>query len=766
MVFQSTKDSCIHASRSKLLNFFFFFQIDNFHFFQIKDIYNEIQFEDDDDYMRNKDFCHICQDKILPHEISVRDHDHKTSYFRGWAHQRCNLQFQDSYNIPVIFHNMSYDSNFFIRELVNNKIIAGKTSVLPQTIEKFISITHTLDEFPGINIRFMDSFRFLNTSLESLVELLDEKSDFEIIKKEFPNIDIKYLRRKGSFPYDYLDCEEKLFNTLELPSKDEFYSSLNKRHISDEDYVHAQIMWSFLEEKNLLNYSLFYLKLDTLLLASFFETFRNTSMEIFKLDPSFYVSLPSFSLDAALLETKAKIELISDPDMFQMIRSNIRGGICQLNYRYVEANNKYMKNYDKDKEDVYLMYFDCNALYSHVIKSYLPEKNFKFLSEEEIRSLDIANIPNDNEIGYIFEVDIEYPFYLHNEHNELPFLAEHFTPPNSKCKRLITNLYDKKKYVLHYVLLKQVLKYGLKVQKIYRVISFSQSPWLATYIEKNIDLRKKTDNKFLRLLYKTYNNSLYGKLLESLENRVIVKLMNKWDTRPSAKRLIASPFFKRSYIYDENLVAIEMKKYCIYQNRPNIVGFSILDLAKVHYYDFYYGFIKNHYSINEHRFIYKDTDSIILALFKHDIYKIMKENPSYFDTSKYPENNPFKITPQNGDYTGLFKDENFGKIMTFFCGLRVKLYSYQVENMKEFKICKGIKKCIIESELCFQNYIECLREKSVLYRNQLLIKSNKHDVYTIEQKKIALSQDDTKRYILPNNIETYAWGYHLIRNFT
>ena len=178
---------------------------------------------------------------------------------------------------------------------------------------------------------------------------------------------MQYLTRKSFFPYEYVTSEEKLTETRELPPKEDFYSTLTDAHISDENYAFAQSVWQLLEEKTLLAYSLFYMKLDILLLAAFYEKFRDACMSSYRLDPTNYVSLPSFSLDAALIETKAEIELITDPDIFSMINSSIRGGLTQLNLRYCEANNKYMKNYDANKRDVYLMYYDVNSLYSYAI---------------------------------------------------------------------------------------------------------------------------------------------------------------------------------------------------------------------------------------------------------------------------------------------------------------------------------------------------------------------------------------------------------------
>ena len=202
-----------------------------------------------------------------------------------------------------------------------------------------------------------------------------------------------------------------------------------------------------------------------------------------------------------------------------------------------------------------------------------------------------------------------------------------------------------------------------------------------------------------------------------------------------------------------------MKKFAILQNRPNIVGFSILDLARVHVYDFYYGFVKKHYSLNEHNLIYTDTDSLILALYDRDIHEIMREFPEFFDTSKYLQDNKFGIVPQNANITGLWKIECPEDMMTHWVGLRVKLYSYLLEGGGQKIAAKGVKKSVINNQLTFKNFLDCLLEKTKIYREQVSIRSLLHKVFTVRTRKLAISWEEDKRLILENNINTVPWGF-------
>ena len=192
----------------------------------------------------------------------------------------------------------------------------------------------------GFIKKFPSVFQFCNVNLNKFVLLLT----------------------KGVFPYEYMDSWEK-FNESTLPSKEAFYSNLKLEDISDEGYAHAQKVWDVFETKNLGEYYDLFVQSDTLLLEDVFEKFRNKCLKIYELDPVFFVSTPGLAWQAWLKKTEVKLELLIDYDMLLMIEKGIRGGICQATNRYAKANNKYMKNYNKNIESSYIKNLDANSLY-------------------------------------------------------------------------------------------------------------------------------------------------------------------------------------------------------------------------------------------------------------------------------------------------------------------------------------------------------------------------------------------------------------------
>ena len=163
------------------------------------------------------------------------------------------------------------------------------------------------------------------------------------------------LLRKGVYPYEYMDSWER-FNETSLPPKKSFYSELNLEDISDKDYLHAQKVWDVFEIRNLGEYHDLYVQTDTSLLADVYEKFRDKCIEIYGLDPSYFLSAPGLAWQACLKKTEVKLKLLTDYHMLLMIEEGIKGGMCQSTHRYAKANNKYMKNYDKSIESSYLIY--------------------------------------------------------------------------------------------------------------------------------------------------------------------------------------------------------------------------------------------------------------------------------------------------------------------------------------------------------------------------------------------------------------------------
>ena len=400
--------------------------------------------------------------------------------------------------------------------------------------------------------RFASTYKFCNNDLNKFVMLL----------------------RKGVYPFEYMDGWDKFNETL-IPSKESFYSNLTMENISEADYRHANNVFKTFKLNNLGDYHDLYVQSDTLLLADVFENFRKACIKTYELDPAHFISLPGLTWQACLKRTRVELELLTDYDMFLMIEEGIRGGICHTIQRYAKANNEYMKNYDKSKEFSYIQYLDANNLYGAAMSEKLLINGFKWvndisvINEKFVKSYDKINSDKD----YILEVDVDYPSKLHELHSDMPFLPERMKI--DKTQKLVCNLCDKKKYVVHISILKQALINGLKLKKVHRAIKFNQEAWLKKYIGINTELRKKASNDFEKDFFKLMNNAVFGKTMENERKHRYIKLVK---TDYKRNKLVSEPNYHTMKLISENLSIIEMKKVKVKMNKPIYLGLSILEI--------------------------------------------------------------------------------------------------------------------------------------------------------------------------------------------
>ena len=254
------------------------------------------------------------------------------------------------------------------------------------------------------------------------------------------------------------------------------------------------------------------------------------------------------------------------------------------------------------------------------------------------------------------------------------------------------------------------------------------------------------------------NNSVFGKTMENIRNRVDIKLVNDIG---KAKKLASKPNYRHCTIFDEKLVAIHMQKTKLVFNKPVYLGMSILDLSKTLMYDFHYNYIKTKYG-EKAKLLFTDTDSLAYEIETKDFYKdISSDVQNKFDTSHIPKDHPSGIeVGQNKKVVGMFKDEAGGEIIEESVGLRAKLYSYKMMEGKEEKKCKGVKKPVVKKSITFEDYKRCLFMRESQLRKMNVIRSHEHVMYTEEINKVALSANDDKRVILEDGVHTLAHGHY------
>ena len=634
--------------------------------------------------------------------------------------------------IPIVLHNLgNYDIKLMIEDLARHFECLEPIS---KNVESFIGI-NCGNEDDKLTLRFIDSFKFMNFSLDSLVKNIKDHKHLEsmMIKLGYNKEHIPLLYEKGLYPYSWFDNLEK-FKEKKLPNKYAFYNNLRKEQIEDSEYEHAKKVWKLFGCKSFLDYHKIYLYTDVLHLADVFETFTSRCYDTYGIDPGRYYTAPGLAWDAMLKITGVKLDYLRDKDMILMIEKGIRGGITETITRYWDKN---------DNPNETLLYFDANNLYGVAMSDNLPYGGFEWGTENKI-----------SDRPAIYDVDLEYPKEIHDRLQEFIPCAHHMEI--NKVKKLILDFNPKTNYIIHYKMLEYIKKLGVKIININRVLYFKESNWLKIYIDLNTQLRNQSTNKFDKDFYKLMNNAVFGKTMENIRNRRVIKICNN---EKILNKNISSTLFKDSIIINENLVIVNLHKRDLVFDKPIYVGMVILELSKIHMYKAHYD-LKERFGDNYNR-LYADTDSII-GRFKFNIYDTIKEDSEkddcMWDTSDLGKRNIPKV--MNG-VLGKFKDEMKGIEIMKYISPCPKSYSIILKDTeKTLKKCKGVTKSILENEISFGEYYNSVFNNDEIYHSMHKIGSKKLKLYTYKQAKIGVSNKYDKRIVLENRIDTIPYNFH------
>ena len=721
--------------------------------------------------------CECCGEFFTDSLPKYADHSHLDGKYRYCLCNKCNLTYgsMKKLNLVCVFHNFThYDSHFLIKSLANKKDLS-KVNIVPKNSEQYLALTAN-------NFTFIDSLNFLKGSLQSLVHSLklDGLHNFHFTKKLCgQTVELEKMTGKIIYPYDYARCL-KDYNITSLPPKAAFDNKLTGQHISDSEYDEAVKMFEVFNCKSFLDYHLLYLKLDVCLLADVFENYRRKVYDTSNLEAAKFITANQLGYSMFLKQSKAELDCLDNMEMIEFVEKSIRGGISFVNKRFAMANNPYLgPRYDPKKERSYISYLDCVNLYAFCLAMKLPASGFRFLEEVEIEGLDLYTIDTDGDIGYLVQVDLEYPKEIHSKTRDYPFAVEKRVVKDEElspyCKRmkqklnksslqtekLIGSCYDKDDYVIHFKLLKYFLNSGMRIKKVKKVLKFEQRAFLKPYIDSNTKMRQQAKSDFDRTYWKTRNNALYGKLLETKKDRIDVKLVN---TQEQFDRLVSRANFSGIKQLDKNFVAISMRKINVTMDACIAAGSAVLDLSKLVMYKFYDIFTHKLFAGRKVDLLLSDTDSFIFHVFTDDLYKdLLVLKNECLDTSNYEEDH-FLFSEINRMVPGKFKDEvplkcvnGKTRLIQAFVGLKSKMYNIVLNTGVEFKRAKGIKKMSLD-KVSFDHFRDSIFQENVIALYMRNIHSYNHRIYTEITKKSAIDAYDDKRFILENGIESLPYG--------
>ena len=419
---------------------------------------NIIMTEEDEEDFKNNNVCRFCEEFI--ESDKVRDHCHLTGKYRVPAHSKCNdnvTQKQSNF-IPYIFHNFSnYDCHMFFKKLVDKKKDKVDFEIIPKTNEEYISVTYG-------SIRFIDSYGFLSSGLDSLVktlvdnshktlknlkeEIVDNDEILNIVnkiveedktnkdlKKDYPEesknleealLDYmgendlknlktgcpdkwKFLTKKLAYPYEYFNSIDDYQKPVTNLTKENFFSKLKNKCPVDEEIQRRMDIIEKFNIKNGAKLPEIYLKSDAFLLVCVFEKFIKVSVNEIGINALYCVSSPGYTWQCGLKYTGINLQTLQHKDMILLLENNIRGGISSV------IGDRYIKS-DESKK---ISYIDANNLYGQSVSEPLPYDEIKF--DQNVNLEDIINTPDDSDIGYFVEADLKYPDNIKEKTKNFPF---------------------------------------------------------------------------------------------------------------------------------------------------------------------------------------------------------------------------------------------------------------------------------------------------------------------------------------------------------
>ena len=749
---------------------------------------------------KNATHCKICEKEFTKEKPSHRHHSWtkkvicnpdgtiKNSNYLAALCSNCNMKITlKRNNMNTFAHNASgYDSKFILKGATDN--FFAEPRILSKSAEKYIQIivkpeTEARKENevykPVYGICFNDSYSFLSSPLSSLADALKKSNHgFHILKEQMNKLGysssvIDKCTSKGVFPYSYISSHEKLQETC-LPSKEYFFNDLKDEHISDEDYNFAVNLFNEAGCANIAEYMVLYLSVDILLLAEVFENFRNIIFEEYGLDACTFVTAPSLALQCALYQSKIRIDLLEDLDIFTLFETSIRGGLVTTVTGYEEFNTPDTPLYDKNKPVKTGIMIDFNSLYPTCIVEELPYSGFYELNETEIENLNIEKVDIHGEYAYVLLIDFSIPDEVKRRTDDLPLALTHKAPLYDEMSKYSQNLYDKfriknlksKKliachesqtnYLIALPLLQLYIELGIIITKVSRVFRFNQKNFLSGFINKNIELRKNSTSQCASSTWKLMNNSIFGKFLfRERAGKNSVRLIR---SRKQFMKLSNNVFLKSCFGIDEKSLIMRFAQQNIELCSPLYIGWYILEMSKLKMFSFYYNVVKKQYGDKVH-LQYGDTDSLILSFDGVDIMKEMNKTSlfDYMDTSNFDKDHQL-YSIRNKSKLGYLKSETGSVPLQESICLQSKCYSLTLADNGRKYAAKGVPRAQ-RALLLHEKYKEIYNsEKYTMRVNCTNIRCVKNRLYTIRQEKNAIAKTENKRFWI-NKLRSLAYGH-------
>ena len=710
--------------------------------------------------------------------------------------------------IYVYFHNaMNYDANFILRYVLATPSCADWTikTIMKSSnrMQKLVFYTQRGDKKRAIHIA--DTFLFMTMSLEKIVECMKGKDlasnvrffprFFSEFRKRYPGVsdnEIEHILRKNIFPYkfftDSIKLQTGIWDFLKIfEAREEnlrFFSERVTLQDLEKGYADTKHVIETFQCGHAKGYHDLYLLCDVMELADIFTRAMKSMWESRHIHLFKYLGTPSATWEAFLrFNPYMELPLYENTMQAEFFRAMLRGGVTSAALRHAKADETHS-----------IIYLDVNGLYPYVMQKYLfPCGEFRFQTfewdghENCVRKLgQLFSRFEQSQTGMCFCVDLHFPDEVKRLTDSYPFAPEHrriyeeyfvnqereLTPFLKKWSfvnrrvddhgreqvetmkefvGLVGTLYDKKKYNLHWRLLKYYIEHGVEVPHVYFGIGFGEGDYLAGYIRKNIEERNMAHDEFLKLFLKLLSNAVYGKTMEAVERRKSYEIIRQSNSGRVQGLLDESSLASITPI-DELGWVVELNGEEIVLEKPTYIGACITEYAKLHMYELLYDKLMKIFP-EGCEMVYTDTDSFILRVAHppeladpHALFAYMREqDPNLLGG----------IGGQVKSETG--EDDTIDEVIA----LRSKVYAYRTKKGKIGKRAKGTTHDAQDMQLDFEIYQKVLETLKSKETDNVQFVRKTFKIASKSMLKRSLSVNDGKRYIRKDGVRTHAFGYDL-----
>lgn len=655
----------------------------------------------------------------------------------------------NKYQPIVFFHNFSkYDICFVIRLLVDryDLAIAGKSTQLIYNVS-------CKNKNISLSFKIRDSLHFINGSVQSFGKHIPEQMWYDARQGEYYQL---FRGGKGKMPYEWLQNRQLLDSPFPSDLEGELDEQIN--HLNNEIVSLAELA-SFCENHEIPSVGVYlqkYCTVDCLLLMFYFNNYRFKMFEKFKIDIAQFYSTPSVSWYLAMREAPELAVPTSIPD-YLTIKENIRGGVAQPIERYA----------DLTEGTTSIKFLDVNALYSWCMTQKLPSVHINTI---EVDSCDATKInewltkmrEKDADEIWLLQVDLHYPAELHDiyMHFAFPLAPHHYK------QRLCTTFEDKTNYLVMDANLDYYVDNGLIVKQLYRIQRWRAALVFKEFVEHNIRQRNATTDETLKNVFKTNNNSSFGKTCENVFNykRFKIDKITIDSSDENAPINQHARDWTNFTIIDEHHVIAQIDVRKVILNKPIQLGFCILELAKLRNYKFWKGLCLLFGT--RARLLYMDTDSMLVAFEDtHDPFADIRSRPDLFedgalfdlplDSDTGSEVHPLKTT-------GAFSDNCFGREISGYVGLKAKSYFIRFADGPPKVKTKGVRYAALHEErhLNYEDFTDALFNSNEIRVDEYSLDKKNYNIHLKHTLKKALTNLDTKHNYSVNLVRGYPWGYN------